>query len=58
MRLRSLSERRSTLFPSSGAEPDGSDEYRVKLYKVASRQAQEERERLREEWDARNRGRD
>ncbi len=33
------------------------DDYRVKLYKVASHEAREERERLRLEWDARNRER-
>ncbi len=50
---------RQSSSPSTfGAERDAYDEYRVKLYKVVSREAQLERERLRQEWDARNRERD
>jgi len=34
------------------------DEYRVKLYKVACREARDKRERLRLDWEARSRDED
>ena len=44
------------------ARPDGGarqfDEYRVKLYKVACREAREKRELLRLDWEARIRDED
>ena len=49
--------RRTTTSPRRSADEPDSHEYRVKLYKAVSREAQEEREKLREDWDTRNRER-
>ncbi len=52
----SLSQRR-TPRGLSVLERDAYSEYRIKLYKIAARQAQEEREKIMEKWAARDRGR-